>query len=1312
MMNEKIKLLVVDDSPHLLAITTDLLKTTGYDVLQASTGRQCLQIMEEEHPDLILLDVVLPDINGIEVCKQIKASSDAHVILVSAHEKSSEIQAQGLEAGADGFVTRPIEARELFARIQAMLRIRNVQAELRNAHKALQGSEQKYRTLVESISEGLLQVDHDDVIQFVNDRFCEMFGYSREELLGKTGYRLLLPEESWPIIRDKNQARKLGISDVYELQMKKKTGQMIWCENAAAPAVDSNGTTTGSLAVIADITARRRTEIRNYAFSVLGKRLNSAQNAQEAAKIILDTADNLLGWDSCSFDLYSEEMDKVVHVLAIDTIGGERKTVPPVYQGAPSPVARRTIQDGPFLLSGKKPDLPGMIRFGDTSRPSSSRLYVPIRSSSKVIGILTIQSYSENAYQKEDLDTLLALADYCGGALERLQAEGSLRESEERYRNVVKHSQGFICTHDLSGIILSVNPAASALLGYPPSQMVGKNLAQFMTPGAARLFQDYLQLMRRQGSASGLMNVLTKDGQERILLYRSVFVEETSKAFYVLVSAQDTTERVYAERALRVSEERFELASKAANDALWDWDMSTNRVWRNEGFQKLFGYKAEAIESDQEWWKNHVHADDLSALMSGIHEFLDHGGESWFGEYRFRRANGSYAYIYDRGYLIRDADGKPSRMIGAMMDITARKEAAEALARSVSVLNAALESTADGILVVDRKGKIVNFNRKFVEIWSIPESILASRDDKRALRFVTDQLRDPDSFLSKVKELYSSPEAESYDLLEFRDGRMLERYSQPQRIDGISVGRVWSFRDITQRKKGDELLRRSEEKYRALFENSRDPVFISTPEGRLLDVNRAGYELLGYSSKEELMRIDVAAFYAEPADRIEYQRVMSQYGYVKDYELTLKRKDGTKLAVLETSSVARDTNGNIVSYEGALRDITKLKQLQQQLLQSQKIETIGQLAGGVAHDFNNILMAISGYCELLHLKLSPEDPRSRDVDEIYKASQQGASLTNQLLAFSRKQVLAPKVLDLNILLVNMKNLLQRLIGEDIEMMLDLEQDLGRIKADSGQVEQAIMNLAVNSRDAMPVGGKLRVATANVTLDEEYTRNHLGSVPGPSVMLAITDNGCGMDETTVSHIFEPFFTTKEQGKGTGLGLSTVYGIVKQNGGYIWVESQSGRGTTFQIFFPRIDHPAEAMTEPATVIAPHGSGETILLVDDNDSLRSAVGTFLSMNGYNVLQAIDGHEAMNVAQEHQGTIHLLMTDVVMPKMSGRELVEVLQPRHSEMKVLYMSGYTKDAVIRQGILDTEVNFLQKPASMTVLQKKIREILSGDQKT
>ena len=523
--------------------------------------------------------------------------------------------------------------------------------------------------------------------------------------------------------------------------------------------------------------------------------------------------------------------------------------------------------------------------------------------------------------------------------------------------------------------------------------------------------------------------------------------------------------------------------------------------------------------------------------------------------------------------------------------------------------------------------------------------------------------------------------------------------------------------EIAERKKTEDALRTTEEKYRSIFENSVEGIFQSTPGGQFISVNPAMARIYGYASPDEMIaeQTDIEErHYVEPARRAKFKRLLETQSFVQGFESEVYRKDQSTFWASENVRVVHDDGGKVVYYEGTIEDITErrraeeaLRESEDRLRQAQKMEGIGQLAGGMAHDFNNILTAICGYSDLTLRRLPPDHSLRRNVEEIKKAGDRAASLTRQLLAFSRKQILQPKVINLNVVVPDMDKMLRRLIGEDIDLLTVLDPSLGSVKADPGQIEQVILNLAVNGRDAMPKGGKLTIETANVYLSEKYASEHIACRPGHYVMLAVSDNGCGMDETTQKRIFDPFFTTKGIGKGTGLGLSTVYGIVKQSEGNIWVYSEIGNGTTFKIYLPRFD---EAVEEPQEItVDTHLSvgGEMVLLVEDEDMVRQMARQILEMNGYRVLEARHGKDALIVSEQHKGHIDLMVTDVVMPQMGGRELAEHMALSRPETKVLFLSGYTDHAIVHHGVLDDDVNFLQKPFTTDAFAQKVHEVLS-----
>jgi len=490
-----------------------------------------------------------------------------------------------------------------------------------------------------------------------------------------------------------------------------------------------------------------------------------------------------------------------------------------------------------------------------------------------------------------------------------------------------------------------------------------------------------------------------------------------------------------------------------------------------------------------------------------------------------------------------------------------------------------------------------------------------------------------------------------------------------------------------------------------LFEDNPQPMWVLDPQSRqFLEANAAVCSLYGYSADE--FRGMTLSDVQSGEESLDFPEEQKNPLSATPSAWRHRTKNGGMIDV-EIAGYEIDYGGHKAQL-AILLDITQRRHLEDQLRQAQKMEAVGMLAGGIAHDFNNLLTIISGYSQLILISLDAYDRNRHSAEQIMKAADRAAALTKQLLAFSRRQVLQPRVLDLNKLVSSVSSMMQRLLGEDVDLRLVLPADLGRVNADPGQIEQVLMNLAVNSRDAMSQGGVLTIETSNVVLDESYANRHIAMKPGPYIMLAVSDTGCGMDEATKSRLFEPFFTTKGPGRGTGLGLSTVFGIVKQSGGSVDVYSEPGHGTSVKVYLPRIDQPVVIEAERLSKNVSRGT-ETILLVEDDEMVRTLVRETLVHEGYKVIDFADPVEAQRKSESHKGPIQLLITDVVMPKLSGRELAGQLIRRRPGMRVLYMSGYTDNAVMNSGILQTEVAFLQKPFTPASLTEKVRDVLEGE---
>lgn len=623
-----------------------------------------------------------------------------------------------------------------------------------------------------------------------------------------------------------------------------------------------------------------------------------------------------------------------------------------------------------------------------------------------------------------------------------------------------------------------------------------------------------------------------------------------------------------------------------------------------------------------------------------------------------------------------------------------------------------LYSIGDGVISMDKFGRIRHMNPVAERLTGWSEAEARDKPLGEVFHIIHEETRevlnDPDEEVLQKKGIVKLPDAV---LLIARDGTEHPIADSAAPINegrDKLIGIVLVFSDVTKEREARRALSESERRYRNFFMEDITGDFISTPEGELLDCNPAFIKLLGLKSAEEAKKQNMTTLFSSPEASDDLLKLLRKEKKVVDHELEMRRVDGKPIQVIENVTGKFDNNGNLIKIQGYLFDITDRKKLEQQLLQAQKMEAVGRLAGGVAHDFNNQLSVIIGYSEMaLEEAAKSGNIRHDYLQEILKAARHSADLTRQLLAFARRQIISPKVLDLNDTITDILKMLQRLIGEDIDLIRKPGTGLGKVKIDPSQVDRILANLLVNARDAISGVGRIVIRTENVVFDEAYCADHLGFFPGEFVLLEVSDNGCGMDKETLANIFEPFFSTKEQGKGTGLGLATVYGIVKQNEGFINVYSEPGEGTTFRIYLSRFgDEASCAPAAPAPETVQHGT-ETILLVEDEKTIMKMAKHMLEKLGYTVLAVSSPAEALHQIETYPDDIHLLITDIVMPEMNGRHLADRLCSIKPALKCLFMSGYTANAIAHRGILDEGVCFVQKPFSIKDLAAKVREALS-----
>lgn len=646
------------------------------------------------------------------------------------------------------------------------------------------------------------------------------------------------------------------------------------------------------------------------------------------------------------------------------------------------------------------------------------------------------------------------------------------------------------------------------------------------------------------------------------------------------------------------------------------------------------------------------------------------------------------------------------KMLELEKEIKARKEVEETLRASERKYRELYDFLPIPVYEMDLEGNLISGNR------AIYENFRGTKEDIKK-GFKVWQAISPEEVDKSAKNIQRLLRGEQIERTEYTlkrlDGSLFPAIVISSVIynEGNPVGLRGAIVDITARRQQEEALKESEERFKMLFEYAPDAYYLHDIGGRFIDANKASEDLTGYSKEELIGKSILELGLLSPNEFLKaaesFKKNVNGLATGPD-EFILNRKD-RKQVVTEITTLPT-TIGEKEVVLGIARNISEQKILKEQLYQSQKMEAIGRLTGGIAHDFNNMLTTIIGNAEIALKGIEKESPLREAVEDIKQAGQKAANLTRQLLAFSRRQILQTEVFNINEVVGDMHKILQRLIGEDILLEKRLYADLGMVEADRGQIEQIIMNLAVNARDAMPESGKLTIETLNIELDEGYASSHYPATPGEYVMLSLSDTGIGMSKEIRDQIFDPFFTTKEKGKGTGLGLSIVYGIVKQSKGYIWVYSEPGKGTSFKIYLPRVNRADSPKRKGKIRDESSYASETILVVEDDPMIIKAVNKVLTSCGYMVLHAIDGQEAICISEEHKGVIHLLLTDVIMPGMGGRELAESLKEKRPDIKVLYMSGYTDNTIVHHGVLENGLSFIQKPFTSNSLLKKVEEML------
>jgi len=753
----------------------------------------------------------------------------------------------------------------------------------------------------------------------------------------------------------------------------------------------------------------------------------------------------------------------------------------------------------------------------------------------------------------------------------------------------------------------------------------------------------------------------------------------------------------------------LELAHKAGiKIGLWEWDVLTNTVTGSDESYRQFGFTHETFSGRLEDLVGRVHPQDRAGFAKTIDNMRE-GDREYASQFRVVWPDQTVCWIKARGVVFRNGTAVHMRGIG--VDITNLKETEQSRQESEDRYLLLLNSTAEGIYGLDLKGNCTFCNPACLRClgYQAPEELLGKNMHALMHHTRADGAPYPAEecrIYVAIREGEASHVAE--EVLWRADGTSFQAiyWSYPMRRAGELLGAVVSFLDISELKRAEQSLRDSEETYRELFEHATYGSFRSNREGDFLDVNPALVAILGYGSKAELMACNLNRdIFENSEDRVSLLKRLEPSGRIDGVEVNWKRKNGKTVLVRLGGGQIRGKDGQVSHFEVIVEDVTERRSLEAQYRQAQKMEAVGLLAGGISHDFNNHLSVILGNADLL-LDKTQSVKLQHYAKEIKKATKSAAQLTRQLLAFSRKQVLYPTLLDLSAVVSDVVKSLVRLIGEDVQIVVEGETSSASIRADRGQIEQILMNLATNARDAMPNGGTFTVRTENAELGPHDVARYFYVRPGHYVRLSVSDTGMGMSEEILTHVFEPFFTTKPQGKGTGLGLATVYGIVKQSGGYVWISSTPGKGATFDIYLPRVDEVAPPLLGEPEGRSEYPKGtETILVLEDEEALRAVTCQFLTAGGYTVLQAGRGSLTIEEAQRYKGRIQLIISDVVLPDMSGPSVVERVRALHPGLKVLFVSGYA-EVPVAQKLIEEGFILLQKPVSRSALMKTVDELL------
>ena len=1274
-----LKALIVEDSTDDVALLVRHLSNEGYDVQPeiVQTAADLKVALGGMAWDVILSDYSMPHFTGLDALQVLKKSGlDIPFIIISG-TIGEDIGVEAMVFGANDYLMKGNLTR-LAPAIEREMENAAGRRDQKQAENELLASKALLINFVTHTPAAVAMLDMEMRYLQVSRQWLTDYNLEDQNIIGKTHYEIFpdVPDR-W---REVHQRCLAGaVEKCAEDPFPRSDGTLDWLQWESRPWYKTAGEIGGILFFTQVITKRKRAE-EDLEKSVKRERA-MIENSLDVI-FTVDAAGKFVSVSPASLKVWGYQSEELIGRHFIELVVPED--------------VDKTNKAAAEIMSGiEARDFENCFRHKTGSRVAIR--WTAFWSETDQLIFSIAHDSSEQKRMEEERKMLLA----------------ELASEKARLQHIFDNSPSFIVSLRGPDFVFEIaNPAYYKLVGQ--RELIGipvrEALPELLTQDLPEILRQVYQTGEPFIGNEMLVKLESLNGSEPEQHYINFVylpLREADNSISGIVSyGIDVTEQVLAKFKLQESEERYRVVAETANDVIITIDEHSSILYANPAVENILGYKpSELIGNNLSIIvPERLHA----AHKAGISRYIqtDRKNINW--------KDLDLPVLHRNGREIRteisfgEYRENNKRFFAAVIrDITERKRAEEIILESEEKYRSIVETANEGIWLTDLETRAIYVNRQMAEM-------LGYTVDEMLGRPIFDFIFDDD--LADAKHKYVQRKSGKSETGEFRmrrkDGsELITLYNTTPRRNqaGEIVGFLSMRSDISESKKAEREIQNAEYKYRNLVESSPAIVYLTAPQSPyVLIYVSPNISRFGYTTEEWFSQPDLRVNIMHKDDREEVLRATEDaiaWNIETDLEYRIVKRDKTIIWIHEKGRFVFDEQGNKTGWQGVMVDITKTKELEEQLRQSQKLESVGRLAGGIAHDFNNMLTAINGYSELTLRKLDAESPLRRNIEEIKKAGERSAMLTHQLLAFSRQQVLKPVVLDLNEVIIDMGKMLERLIGEDIELVTILNSKTGHVNVDPGQLSQIIMNLAVNARDAMPQGGKLTIETSNIFIEPADASQKLYVLPGAYVMMAFCDTGNGIDESIQPHIFEPFYTTKEIGKGTGLGLATVYGIVKQSGGSIEVSSRQEIGTTFNIYLPRVLE--EVASQIKQSFAENSIGkETILLVEDEELVRNLSKEILENRGYTVIEAGNGAEALEICENEKYRFDLLMTDVVMPQMGGRELAWKLAEKNPKLKILFTSGYTDDAMVRQGINPANTNFLQKPFTFEELAHKVRELL------